>query len=136
MNKFLFGAAMLVALATPAAAEHPPIMLKGLPHALLGGWCATGNFNPDDHWSSSTYRRGKRGECRDDFMVLRGRGYVEKLGGESVTCRFVSIQQILPNSFHIEARCQGEESPWHSETMQFELSGAVLTGSVKLVVTP
>ena len=125
MKKLLLVPPCWSRLATPAAAEHPPIMLKALPHSFQGGWCATGNFNPDDHWSSSTYRRASAATAATTLWFSGVAGYVEQLGGEFVTCRFVSIQQILPNSFHIEARCQGEEFPWHSETMQFELSGVV-----------
>ena len=128
---------MLVALATPAAAEHPPIMLKALPHSFQGGWCAT-SLTDSDGWSSSTYYRIKYSDCAGDWLMLRGRGYVENIGEPPpVTCRFLSIQQIGKQMFAVTARCQGYEEPgWHTETMQFELSGAVLTGSVKVRITP
>jgi hypothetical protein len=128
MKCLLMIAASVLAFAGAAQAEAPS--LRSLPEAMLGGWCASGQTG-DDVWSSSTYFRSKRGECGGDWMRLRGRGYVETVG-EPVTCRFISIHQIDKARFAVTARCQAEESPWHTEQLEFSLSGAVLTGSVKL----
>ena len=129
MKRLLMIAASVLAFAGAAQAEAPS--LRSLPEAMLGGWCASGQITDDDGWSSSTYFRSKRGKCGGDWMRLRARGYVETVG-EPVTCRFISIHQIDRDRFAVTARCQAEEAPWHTEQMEFSLSGTVLTGSIKL----
>ena len=132
MNKIalLIAGMALVASSLPAAAEAPS--LRGLPKAMLGGWCATGqHFSDGDTWSNSTYQRRPRSQCKGDWMQLGARGYVESIG-EDVICRFATINQIDKDRFAITARCQSEEAPSYNEEMMFSLSGKVLTGSVKL----
>lgn len=126
MTRLLTTTALLALLAGGAHAEAPAA--RGLPAAMLGGWCATAHTVVDgEGWWISTYHRSTRRACAGDWMRLRARSYVEQVG-QDVSCRFVAINQIDQVRYAVTAVCQGNPG---TEQMEFSQAGNMLTGSIK-----
>ena len=134
MKRTLLVTAALIAQIALNAQTAQTAQAAELPRKFVGGWCAVAlTWTDNDTWSNSTYRRMKRGACKDDYMQLRTGGYVEGLDGEPITCRFVAVRYVSQDYFAVTARCQAEESEWYTEQMEFYLTGPeALTGRVKL----